>query len=170
MSAISDFLCLLRFLDKLFPFLYLGHKVPTFSVASTSCTRPIWKVPERKLLSQFRYLSVRSTSENRTPFLSCTSVNNWCCSNKLVHDLILNRRCAWRIFRIYCRERCERVIWTIVCTSRLNIYFSSRTTGKTILVSVPHDAVPGGFIDVCIDDDPEGRCVFDYSGLMRCII
>lgn len=27
--------------------------------------------------------------------------------------------------------------------------------GKTILVSVPPDAVPGGFIDVCIDDDDD---------------
>ena len=29
--------------------------------------------------------------------------------------------------------------------------------GKTILVSVPPDAVPGGFIDVCIDDDDDGK-------------
>ena len=28
--------------------------------------------------------------------------------------------------------------------------------GKTILVSVPTDAIPGGFIDVCIDEDEDG--------------
>lgn len=27
--------------------------------------------------------------------------------------------------------------------------------GRTILVSVPSDAIPGGFIDVCIDDDED---------------